>query len=488
MSLEDLIKNRLEKLKKIKNSGILPYPQKVPTKGEIKEILKNFAKLEKAKKEVKIAGRILAWREHGGITFLDLQDFSGKIQIVLSKESLGEKGYSFFLENLDLGDIIWVKGTLFKTKRGEKSLKVRDFKLLAKAIRPLPSKWYGLKDVEERYRKRYLDLIFNPEVKEKFIKRAQILKAIREFLDQRGFIEVETPVLQLIYGGAEAKPFKTYLEAFDLEVYLRIAPELFLKRLIVGGFERVYEIGRVFRNEGVDRSHNPDFTMLEFYLAYADYKDMMKLTEDLILYIVKKVNKKLEIEYEGKKIKFKKPFQRVEYLDLLKSETGIDYFDLNLKGILEKAKKLKIKVEKTSSKEKVVDTIFKKVCLPKLEQPTFVIHHPKGMIPLAKPLDENPNFLGSFQLVIAGWEVVKAYSELNDPLLQAQVFKEQEEKFKGGDFEAQRYDKDFVEALEYGMPPTAGFGMGIDRITAILTNSHSLREVILFPTVKPKEE
>jgi len=305
-------------------------------------------------------------------------------------------------------------------------------------------------------------------------------------MEKEGFLEVETPVLQPIYGGTEAKPFKTHLNALDINLYLRIAPELYLKRLIVGGFEKVFEIGKCFRNEGVDRSHNPDFSEMEFYWAYADYKDMMKLIEKMMTFVVKNLFSRLEIKYEGKGINFKAPFKRIEYKTLISNFTKIDIETVNRDALFKKAKDLGVKVEEKMTKFKLADAIFKKFCLPKIWQPTFVIHHPEGSIPLAKQLDENPKKLGSIQLVIAGLEIVKAYSELNDPIKQYENFKEQEKLFVDGLEDAQRMDKDYVEALEYGMPPTAGFGMGIDRLVALLTNSHSLREVILFPTMRPK--
>ncbi len=486
MALKDIRENRLKKLKAVQNAGLLAFPQSTKRTHSIEEVLSSFEKLSRGKKEVSIVGRVMSLREHGGSAFADLKDGTAKIQLYFKRDALGKKGYQFFLDNFDIGDFIQAKGVLFKTQRGEKTLEVRDFKMLAKALLPLPEKWHGLQDIEERYRKRYLDLIFNPQVKEKFIIRAKILQALREFLDKEGFIEVETPVLQLIYGGAEAEPFLTHIQAFDLDVYLRIAPELYLKRLLAGGFEKIYEIGRCFRNEGVDRQHNPDFTMLEFYWAYEDYKGMMKLTEGLLEYLLKNVLGRSKIEYNGKTIDFKAPYKRIEYGELLQKYANIDVFAINKQGAERIAKKLGVKVEKTHSKEKVIDAIYKKYCLPKLWEPTFVIHHPSAMKPLAKPLEKDPQKAANFQLVAAGWELVNAFSELNDPLLQFEIFKRQEDLRKKGHKEAHPLDTDFIEALEYGMPPAAGFGMGIDRLTALLTNSHSLREVILFPMMKPK--
>ncbi len=484
--MEDLRKIRLKKLKIIKNALISPYPLKTKRTHSILEALENFKKLAKEKKEIFLVGRIRAMRIHGALTFLDFEDGTGKIQALLAKNKLGEKAYQFFLDTFDVGDFIQIRGILFKTKKGEKTIEAKDYKMLAKSLRALPEKWHGLKDVEERYRKRYLDLIFNKEVKEKFILRSKIITEIRKFLEKEGFLEVETPILQPIYGGARARPFKTHLNALDLDLYLRISPELYLKRLLVGGFEKVFEIGKCFRNEGVDRFHNPDFTMLEFYWAFADYKQLMKLTEKMLSSVVKKLFKKTKIEYQGKKIDFKTPWPRVEFDALFKRER-IDYDTLNREALLKKAKEMGLEIEETAPKFEIADQIFKKKIRPKIWHPTFVIHYPLGFQPLAKSLEKNPKRLANFQLIVAGTELVNAFSELNDPIEQRKRFEEQEKLFKRGFEEAHRLDEDFLEALEYGMPPAAGFGMGLDRLVMILTNSYSLREVILFPTMRPKE-
>lgn len=477
---------RLKKLEAIQKAGILTYPSETKRTHKIAEALKDFTKLSKQAKEIILVGRIKSQRGHGGVTFLDIEDGSGKIQVFLKKDRVGEKSYKFFLDNFDIGDFIEAKGVLFETKAGEKTLEAADYKILAKSLLPLPEKWHGLQDVEERFRKRYLDLIMNPEVKEKFILRSKIIKEIRDFFENEGFIEVETPVLQPLYGGAKAKPFKTHLNALEMDLYLRIAPELYLKRLLVGGFEKVFEIGRVFRNEGMDRFHSPDFTALEFYWAYADYKDLMKLTEQMFGTMLKKIFGKTEIEYEGKKINFKAPWPRIEFSQLLKKETKINLEEINLEALKKEAKKLGVDFEKGAQKAEIADEIYKKFCRGNLWQPTFVINHPTGSFPLAKSLENNPKKLANFQLVVGGWELINAFSELNDPLEQKKRFDEQEKYFKAGFQEAQRQDLDFIEALEYGMPPAAGFGMGIDRLVALLTGSHSLREVILFPTMRSK--
>jgi len=483
---DDLRKIRLKKLKAIEKAGILAYPIKTKRTHKISETLKEFLNLSQKKKEIILVGRIKSLRVHGGATFLHMADGSGQIQAYFRKDRMGESGYKFFLDNFDVGDFIEVRGVLFKTKKGEKTIEASDFNILAKSLLPLPEKWHGLKDIEERYRKRYLDLIFSPEIKKKFETRSKIIKELRTFLEGEGFLEVETPILQPIYGGAKAKPFKTHLNALDIDLYLRVAPELYLKRLLVGGFEKVYEIGKCFRNEGVDRFHNPDFTMLEFYWAYADYKDMMHLVEKMFSYLLKRIFGKLEISYQNKKINFKTPWPSIEFSRLLRKETKINLDEINQEALLKEAQKLGVQIEKSASKAEMADEIFKKICRPKIWQPSFIIHHPLGFQPLAKSLEEEPGKLANFQLVAGGIELLNAFSELNNPIEQRKRFEEQEKLYKAGFEEAHRVDEDFLEALEYGLPPAAGFGMGIDRLVILLTDSHSLREVILFPTMRPK--
>lgn len=485
-SIDEIRKARTKKLQELKKAGELAYPANSKRTHEIQELLKGFSPLAKSKKEVIAVGRIRSIREHGGSTFLHIEDGTGTMQAYLKKDGVGEKAYQLFLNTFDVGDFAQIRGILFSTKKGEKTIEVKGFSMLAKSLLPLPEKWHGLKDEEERFRKRYLDLIFNKEVKEKFEKKAKILLSIREFLNRKGFLEVETPVLQSMYGGADAAPFTTHLNAFDLDMYLRISLELPLKRLIVGGFEKVYELGRVFRNEGVDRQHNPDFTILEFYWAYADYKDLMKFTEEFVSFIVQNVAGAKEIMYEGKKISFKTPWPRVEYAELFRKYLHLDIESLNRSALAKEARKLGVELTESFSKSRVADALYKKLIRPKLVEPQFVIHQPSEMFPLAKAKKDDPSKAETFQLLVAGWELVKAYSEQNDPAAQKKAFEEQESLFRKGLEDAQRMDTDFIEALEYGMPPTAGFGMGIDRIAALLTDSHSLREVILFPTMKPK--
>lgn len=485
-TIDELRKIRIKKLRNIEKAGLWAYPIGTKRTHTIKDALADFGNLAKDLKEVVLVGRIRSMRGHGGATFADVEDGTGKMQIFLKKDGLGEKGYQFFCDNFDIGDFIEVKGTLFETKRGEKTIDVLDFKMLAKSLRPLPEKWHGLQDVEERYRKRYLDLIFNPEVRNKFKNRSKIIAELRNFLTERGFMEVETPTLQTIYGGAKAKPFKTHLNAYDLDLYLRISPELYLKRLTIGGFEKVFEFARNFRNEGVDKQHNPDFSELEVYWAYADYRDLMKLVEEMFGQVLNAVLKTKKITYQEQELNFSAPWRRIEYRAVLQKYAGISYDDINRDSFFKEAKKLKVEVDKNADKSEIADQIYKKFCRPQIIQPTFLIHYPLGFQPLAKQVKPGAPTLANFQLVVAGFEMMNAFSELNDPIEQAARFKEQEKMFKLGFEEAQRSDKEFIEALEYGMPPAAGLGIGVDRLVALLTDSNALREAILFPIMKPK--
>jgi len=479
MSLEKIKSDRLKKLGQIKAAGVNPYPGKTDVRMPVAEALDKFDILEKEKKQVGLAGRLRSLRGHGGSTFADIEDSSGQIQLFLKKDQTGEKDYDFFADNIDVGDFIWVSGELFKTQKGERTLLVKKFQILAKSLNQLPEKWHGLKDVEERFRKRYLDLLMNQEVKERFKTRSQIIKNLRTFFEQEGFIEVETPILQPLPGGALAKPFKTHLNVLDMDLYLRIAPELYLKRLLVGGFEKIYEVGRCFRNEGMDRLHNPDFSEMEFYWAYADYNDGMELTEKMFGFLVPE----LEIEFQGNKINFTAPFKRISIRELILQNYKIDIEKTvrqNLEKILIEAGE---KPEKDAPDCKLIDEIFKTI-RPKIIQPTFAMNHPIGMSPLAKSAEDNPKEAARFQLIAGGLELVNAYSELNDPQEQTKRMKEQEKDRPTG--EIQRFDEDFIEALEYGMPPAAGLGLGVDRLVQLLTDSPNIREVILFPTMKPK--
>lgn len=451
--LEELRKTRIQKLESIGAEKKNPYPARVRRDYNIKKVLDKFWLWQLTKKEFYLSGRIKAQRIHGRASFFDLEDSSGKIQCFLNPADLTDKkSYDEFLADYDIGDFVEIKGLVFKTKKSEKTVRINSIRMIAKSLLPLPEKWHGLKDVEERYRKRYLDLLMNSEVKEKFLKRSEIIKELRNFLDEQGFDEFETPMLQAIPGGATAKPFKTHLNALNMDLYLRVAPELYLKRLLVGGFEKIYEIGRNFRNEGMDAHHNPEFTMLEVYIAYKDSQYLKIFLKELFEYLIKKLNNgNPVIEYENNRIDFSKPWQEKDCNDLIKK-----YRDFDL------AKK-------------------------ELIQPTFVVGFPAELLPLSKVMEKDKLKADAFQVIIGGLELVKAFTEQNDPIEQRKRFEEQEKLREGGEEEAQRLDEDFLEALEYGMPPSAGFGLGIDRLAMLLTNSHTAREIILFPTMKPKE-
>jgi len=497
-TLEELRKTRLKKLDALKKAGVNPYPSKTKKTHGINEVISDFNNLVKTKKKIILAGRIRAIREHGKSTFLNFEDgsagspqgCSGKIQAYLKEDILGEKKYKAFLDSFDIGDFAEFTGILCKTRTGERTVEVSDYKILAKSLRPLPEKWHGLKDIEERYRKRYLDLLMNPEVKEVFKVRSKILKLLREYLDDNGFLEMETSVLQPIYGGASARPFITHLKALDKDFYLRISDELYLKRLIVGGFDKVYEVSKDFRNEGIDKQHNPEFTQIEFYWAYADYNDLMKFAEKMLSHVIKEVCGSLKIEFEENKLDFAPPWKRITYRDLLLKYAGIDIDKVKTEEELKKAislkKELKLDLKGIVGYGPMLDALYKEYCRPKIIQPTFLIDHPAELMPLAKRKEENPLRIQSIQLLVSGYELVKAYTELNDPQDQKERWLEQEGLAKKGLQEHEVLDEDYIEALEYGMPPTAGFGIGIDRLTAILTNQHSIRDVILFPFMKPK--
>ena len=451
-TLEELRNTRIEKLNELKKEGINPYPSKVKREISIKSAIDNFWLYRFARKEFYLAGRVKTIREHGKAAFFDIEDGAGKIQVFINPKDLSKKGYEKFLNYFDVGDFVEVRGKFFKTKKGEKTLRANKARIITKSIRPLPEKWHGLKDIEERYRKRYLDLLMNPEIKKKFLMRSKIIKELRNFLDNEKFSEFETPILQNIPGGATARPFITRLNALDMGLYLRIAPELYLKRLLIGGFEKVYEIGRNFRNEGMDATHNPEFTMLEAYIAYKDSDYLKTFLQELFSFLAKKFNSKMD---------FEQPWQEKDYDDLIKK-----YGDFSAQGGPASGWELAKK---------------------DLIQPTFVSGFPGEILPLSKTLEKDPARADAFQIVAGGLELVKAFTEENNPLEQRRRFEEQEKLRATGEEEAQRLDEDFLEALEYGMPPCAGFGLGIDRLAMLLTNSHTAREVILFPTMKPKE-
>ena len=481
---------RLERLQSAYANGLNPYPAKVEYTHEISKALDLFEDLEKSGEIVTVVGRLRAIRGHGGACFADLEDSGHKLQLHLKSDVLGTGKYEGFENLVDRGDFLAVSGRLFVTRRGERSLEVSDWKMLTKTLRPLPADWYGLNDIETRYRKRYLDLIANAEVRGLFVKRSLVVQTIREFLHEEGFMEVETPILQPLAGGASARPFITHHNALDIDLYLRIAPELYLKRLIAGGFNRVFEIARCFRNEGIDHLHNPEFTQVEFYQAYADYEDLMELTERMLPRIVKRLHGDLTVEYEGKQLDFTPPYPRLTFRDALKS---IGDFDIerypDRPSLAAAAQARGVDVADSDGIGMILDNLYKKLVRVKIVDPTFIIDYPTEMLPLAKKCPDNPEYTESFQLLAAnGFELLKAFSELNDPIDQRARFEEQEKLAAAGDEEAQRIDEDFLEMLEGGMPPTAGFGMGIDRLTALLTDSHSLKEIILFPTMKPHQE
>jgi lysyl-tRNA synthetase class 2 len=482
---------RLEKLQAAYAAGINPYPAKVEPTVTVQGIHERFDELSASGESVTVVGRLRSVRGHGGACFADLEDGGHKIQLHLKSDALGAGKYEGFERLVDRGDFLQASGPLFVTRRGERSVEVRDWRLAGKALRPLPTDWYGLSDVETRYRKRYLDLLANPVVRGVFQKRSIIVQTIREFLHAEGFMEVETPILQPLAGGASARPFVTHHNALDIDLYLRVAPELYLKRLVAGGLGRVFEMARCFRNEGIDHLHNPEFTQVEFYQAYADYEDLMRLTERLLPRIVERLQGpgNLVVEYEGLQLDFTPPYPRVTFADALRT---IGDFDLaaypDRESLAAAAKARGIEVAGGDGTGTILDNVYKKLVRAKIVDPTFVIDYPTAILPLAKKKPGAPQFTESFQLLAArGFELLKAFSELNDPLDQRARFEEQERLAAAGDEEAQRIDEDFLEMMEVGMPPMAGFGMGIDRLTALLTNSHSLKEVILFPTMRPDE-
>jgi len=484
--LNEMMLHRRQKLKELREKGIEPYGEKYLRTHLAQQILDGFEELED--KQVIIAGRIVAMRKQGKASFAHLQDLSGKIQIYIKSDRVPEGAYDIFIHSLDIGDIIGIEGRVFKTKRGEISLDVVNFQILSKSLRPLPEKWHGLKDVETRYRQRYVDLIVNPESKDLFIKRSKIIKSMRNLLDKRDFLEVETPMLHPIAGGAAARPFITHHNTLDMNLYLRIAPELYLKRLIVGGLEKVYEINRSFRNEGISTRHNPEFTMIELYEAYSDLEGMMEITEALVSQAALDVLGTTKIEYQGQAIDLTPPWRRLTMTDAIKEFAGIDVDALiSLEEAKEAAERAGIKVEKNAGKADIINAMFEELVEDKLIQPTFITDYPIELSPLAKRKNDNPNLTYRFELYITGREHANAYSELNDPIDQKDRFIKQMQQREKGDDEAHMMDEDFVRALEYGMPPTGGLGIGIDRLVMLLTNAPSIRDVILFPQMRPEK-
>jgi len=479
---KQIVENRIRKIKELRAQGINPYPHNFDKKNTCEDCLKS-----KIGTKVKTAGRLITKRDLGKIFFTNLQDMTGQIQVVFQKEKTPKKHFDFFKKYIDTGDFIGVEGNIIKTKTKQISILVNKIEILSKSIKPLPEKFHGLQNKEERYRKRYLDLIMNPEVKEIFIKRTKIINLIRDYLDKKEFLEVETPYLQSIYGGAEAKPFKTHLNALNIDLFLAISPELYLKRLIVGGFDKVYTIARNFRNEGIDKWHNPEFTMMEIYQAYSDYNDMMVLFEEIYEYVCKKINGSTKISVQGREIDFKTPWKRMTMAEAIKKYAKIDVNKMVEADFKKFINKEKIEV-KGNSWGNYVCAIFEHFCEEKLIQPTFIIDHPCESTPLCKEHrnDSECRIIERFEPFCLGTELGNAYSELNDPLKQKELLEIQQKKLSKGDEEANPYDEDFVNALEIGMPPTGGLGLGIDRMIILLTGQDSIRDVILFPFMKPE--
>ena len=488
-STTEIISNKWEEIEELKREGIDPFGHSFFRTHKIKDLIENNKNLqagECCQGKVSIAGRLMALRTHGKAIFANIEDVSGRIQIYIKSNKIGETAFKLF-SKIGIGDILGVSGLIFKTRTGEVTIFVEEFVLLCKSVRSLPEKWHGLKDVEIRYRKRYLDLMVNPSVREIFIKRSKVVQSIRNFLDSKGFLEVETPIMQPIPGGATARPFITHHNALHRDFYLRIAPELYLKRLLVGGLEKVYELSRNFRNEGISTKHNPEFTMLELYEAYGDYHSMMQITEELIVYILKDVLGTLEIEYRGNKIDFTPPWKRISMYKAMEDAVGIRVDKISPKDFSKVVKKYNLNIKGSINRGEIINELFEKFVEPTLIQPTFVLDYPLELSPLSKQKKDNPELVERFELFISSMELANAFTELNDPAEQKRRFEEQVAKKEAGDMESHFMDKDYVEALEYGMPPAGGLGIGIDRLMMLLTNSDSIKEVILFPQLKSKE-
>ncbi len=484
-----LTKIRKKKLEDIRKLGINPYAHRFDKKNDAGQILEDFKRLkkdEKSKAKVSIAGRIISLRPMGKVSFGNLRDAAGTIQFYVKEEDIGRDTYNIF-NMLDIGDIIGIKGNVFRTKKGEISVWARDVELLTKGLRTLPDKWHGLKDPEIRHRQRYLDLIVNPEVKEIFMKRSRIIASMRNFLVKNGYIEVETPVLQPVYGGTSARPFESYLNALNMKVYMRISNELYLKRLIAGGYEKVFEFSQDFRNEGIDKTHNPEFLQMETMNAYANYEDNMDFLQRMLNSVVKATCKSTKINYQGKEIDFKMPWQKMTMLDAIKRYANVDMNDMSMEKARHAAKKLNVEINDKMSVGEIIVAVFEAKVEEKLIQPTIIYDYPAEVSPLAKKKPGNPRFVERFEPFVNGWELGNVYSELNDPEEMRNNFEEQMKKLKEGNLEAQPIDKDFIRMLEYGMPPTSGIGIGIDRLVMLLTNAASIREVIFFPFLRPEE-
>lgn len=484
--LEEMRSVRLAKRQALLDAGKSPYPSEVRRTMPLFELTENFDTHVQDAAAIALLGRIQAIRKHGGVAFVDIIDESGKMQLQFTEQLLQEKFAD--IELLDTGDFIQVIGTPTHSKRGEKTILVSTFTMASKAIRPIPSTWFGLKDTETRSREREVDLLANPDAKEGVKKRSEVIKLVRNYLDEKGFMEVETPVLQPIAGGTLAEPFSTHHNSLDADLFLRIAPELYLKRLLVGGFEKVFEIGKNFRNEGVDKSHNPEFTMLEFYEAYADYEDLMDTAEDILVAAAKKITGNSDVPWGNTTISFAGPFERFSYVELLEERTGINVLEeKNPKAYLQVFADRNITPPKNQTYTKLVDELYKEIVRPTLQNPTILYDYPVELVPLAKRKLADLRIAEMFQLVVAGMEIVKAYTELNDPVEQRTRFEEQQMARDTGDAEAHAIDESYIKAMEYGMPPAAGFGLGIDRLVMLLTNTPHLRDTILFPLLKSEK-
>lgn len=485
MELNELQQTRLAKLERLRELGIDPFPPRAERTHTTQQVLANFEALAEAHQPLAVTGRIMLRRPTGGSTFAQIADEAGRIQIFLSKKDVGPDAYKLFVDTTDLGDIIGVQGYAFRTKTGEPTIFVQHWQMLSKALNPMPEKRAGLTDVEARLRQRYVDLIVNEDVRETFRTRARIVSLMRRFMDERGFIEVETPILQPIYGGAAARPFVTHHNQLHQDLYLRIAPELYLKRLIVGGYERVYEIGKCFRNEGVDRFHNPEFTMLECYQAYADYNDIMELVEQMIAFITREITGGTAITFAGQTVDVTPPWPRVTMRDAIMERTGIDIAaTTTYEDLIAEIKALGLHVDRQPTWAKLVDELLKTHVRPQMIAPQFLIDYPQPLSPLAKRKPDDPAFVERFQPFMFGSELGNAFTELNDPLDQEQRFLEQGRAAKAGDDEAMQMDLDYINALMTGLPPTGGLGIGVDRLTMLLTGEETIREVILFPHLR----
>ena len=483
-NLNEMLQIRRQKLQELLDANENPYVhEKFDNANNTKEISDNFDEFDG--KEVKIAGRIMSKRGHGKVNFMDLQDSLGRIQLFNKVNELGEENYAK-VKNMDIGDIVGVEGSIFKTHSGEISIRTKSVVLLSKSLQILPEKWHGLKDPDLRYRQRYVDLIMNPEIKDTFVKRSRIISAIREFLDTRGFLEVDTPILNTIAGGANARPFITHHNTLDIDMYLRIANELYLKRLIVGGFDKVYEMGRMFRNEGMDHTHNPEYTAIELYQAYADYNDMMDITEQLVAFVCEKVNGSMKSQFGETEIDFTPPWKRITMVDAIKEYADINFDEIETdEQAREVAKANNVDIKDNMSRGEVINECFEHFCEEKLVQPTFVLGHPVEVSPLAKRNPDDERYTHRFEAFVCTKEIANAFSELNNPIDQKERFLKQVEARENGDDEAQMMDYDFLNALEVGLPPTGGLGIGVDRLIMMLTNNESIRDIMLFPTMKP---